>query len=259
MREQQYKFQDRRKEDENLIYGIRAVIEAIDAERQLNKILIQQGLQGEIFKELNNKLKGTEIVSQMVPIEKLNKLTRNNHQGVIAFASPVAYQKLEDIIQSTIDRGEKPMIFILDRITDVRNLGAIARSAECHGVHALVIPARGNAGITADAIKTSAGALNKIPVCRENHLKDAILLLQQSGVKVVSCTEKTDQLLYDADLSESIAIIMGSEEDGVSKEYIKVSDDKVKIPMQGTIESLNVSVSAGIVMYEVNRQRALKK
>lgn len=258
MRDFQNKTYIRKKEDENLIYGIRAVIEAIDAGRELNKILIQQGLQGDIFKELKDKLKGTDLVSQMVPVQKLNKLTQNNHQGVVAFASPVDYQKLEDVISGVFESGETPLIFVLDRITDVRNLGAIARSAECHGVHAIVIPARGNAGITADAIKTSAGALNKIPVCRENHLKDAILLLKQSGIKVIACTEKTDQLIYDADFTQPLAIIMGSEEDGVSKEYLKVSDEKVMIPMGGTIASLNVAVSAGIVMYEANRQRAKK-
>ncbi|CAG5087137.1 23S rRNA (guanosine(2251)-2'-O)-methyltransferase RlmB [Parvicella tangerina] len=244
-----------RKEDPNLIYGIRAVIEAIDAGRQLNKVFVQTGLEGEIFKELRDKMKSSDVVYQQVPIQKLNRLTQNNHQGVVAYASPIEYQSLDAIITATFEKGEAPFIFILDRVTDVRNMGSIARSAECHGVHAIVIPSRGNAGVTADAIKTSAGALNKIPVCREHHLKDAILLCQQSGIKVVACTEKTDQLLYDAGLGEPIAVIMGSEEDGVSKEYLKVSDDKVKIPMEGTIASLNVAVSAGIVMYEINRQR----
>lgn len=244
-----------KKEDENLIYGIRAVIEAIDAGRMLNRVFVQNGLEGEIFKELRTKMKEQDIIFQMVPVQKLNRLTQNNHQGVVAYASPIEYQSLDAIITAVFERGETPLIFILDRVTDVRNMGSIARSAECHGVHAIVIPSRGNAGVTADAIKTSAGALNKIPVCREHHLKDAIFLCQQSGVKVVSCTEKTDNLLYDVDMKVPLAIIMGSEEDGVSKEYLKVSDDKVKIPMEGTIASLNVAVSAGIVMYEVNRQR----
>lgn len=250
-----YKKNYTKKEDENLIYGIRAVIEAIDAGRVLNRVFVQNGLEGEIFKELRTKMKEHDIVFQVVPIQKLNRLTQNNHQGVVAYASPIEYQSLDNIITQVFERGEIPLIFILDRVTDVRNMGSIARSAECHGVHAIVIPSRGNAGVTADAIKTSAGALNKIPVCRENHLKDAILLCNQSGVKVVSCTEKTENELQDVDFKEPVAIIMGSEEDGVSKEYLKVSDDKVKIPMQGTIASLNVAVSAGIVMYEVNRQR----
>lgn len=253
MREQKRNYT--KKEDENLIYGIRAVIEAIDAGRVLNRVFVQNGLEGDIFKELRTKMKENDIIFQMVPIQKLNRLTQNNHQGVVAYASPIEYQSLDAIITGVFERGETPLIFILDRVTDVRNMGSIARSAECHGVHAIVIPSRGNAGITADAIKTSAGALNKIPVCREHHLKDAIFLCQQSGVKVVSCTEKTDNLLYAVDLKVPLAIIMGSEEDGVSKEYLKVSDDKVKIPMEGTIASLNVAVSAGIVMYEVNRQR----
>lgn len=255
IRMREFNRQRERKEDENLIYGIRAVLEAIDSGRTINKVFIQNGLQGDIFKELKSKMKEEEIVTQIVPVQKLNRLTQNNHQGVVAYASPISYQKLDEIIQTAFDKGEVPTIFILDRITDVRNLGSIARSAECHGVHALVIPSRGNAGITADAIKTSAGALNKIPVCREHHLKDAILLCQQSGIKVVSCTEKTENNSFDVDLSGPVAIIMGSEEDGVSKEYMKVSDDRMKIPMTGTIESLNVAVSAGIVMYEINRQR----
>lgn len=244
-----------KKEDENLIYGIRAVIEAIDAGRVLNRVFVQSGLDGDIFKELRTKMKEHDIVFQMVPVQKLNRLTQNNHQGVVSYASPIEYHSLDAIITQVFERGETPLIFILDRVTDVRNMGSIARSAECHGVHAIVIPSRGNAGITADAIKTSAGALNKIPVCREHHLKDAVLLCQQSGIKVVSCTEKTDNLLHDVDLKVPLAIIMGSEEDGVSKEYLKVSDDKIKIPMTGSIASLNVAVSAGIVMYEVNRQR----
>jgi 23S rRNA (guanosine2251-2'-O)-methyltransferase len=244
-----------RKEDENLIYGIRAVIEAIDAGRTMNRVFVQNGLEGEIFKELRTKMKEHDVVYQMVPIQKLNRLTQNNHQGVVAYASPIEYQSLDEIITRVFEKGETPLIFILDRVTDVRNMGSIARSAECHGVHAIVIPSRGNAGVTADAIKTSAGALNKIPVCREHHLKDAILLCKQSGVKVVACTEKTDNHLYDVNMDEPLAIIMGSEEDGVSKEYLKVADDKVKIPMEGTIASLNVAVSAGIVMYEINRQR----
>ncbi len=247
-----------KKEDENLIYGIRAVIEAMDAGRVLNRVFLQTGIEGELFKELRTKMKEHDIVFQMVPVQKLNRLTQNNHQGVVAYASPIEYQNLDEIITRVFENGEVPFILILDRVTDVRNMGSIARSAECHGVHALVIPSRGNAGVTADAIKTSAGALNKIPVCRAHHLKDVILLCQQSGIKVVACTEKTENLLHDVDMKEPVAIIMGSEEDGVSKEYLKVSDDKAKIPMQGTIASLNVAVSAGIVMYEVNRQRNSK-
>jgi 23S rRNA (guanosine2251-2'-O)-methyltransferase len=243
------------KDDESIIYGIRAVIEAISAGRTLNKIMVQQGIQGDLFKELKDLLKEKEEVYQIVPIQKLNKLTQNNHQGVVAFASPITYQKLEHIIPQIFENGETPLIFILDRITDVRNVGAIARSAECNGVHAIVVPARGNAQINSDAVKTSAGALNKIPVCKELNLKDSILLLKQSGIKVVACTEKTDNLLPSTNLTGPMAIIMGSEEDGVSKEYIKMCDDKIKIPMFGTIESLNVAASATVVMYEINRQR----
>jgi 23S rRNA (guanosine2251-2'-O)-methyltransferase len=246
----------KKKDDPSLLYGIRAVIEAIQAGRSISKIMVQQGIQGDLFKELKDLLKENDEVYQIVPIQKLNKLTQNNHQGVVAYASPIDYQKLDDLIPEIFEKGETPLIFILDRITDVRNVGAIARSAECNNVHAIVVPARGNAQINADAVKTSAGALNKIAVCKELNLKDSILLLKQSGIKVVACTEKTENLLPTTDLTGPIAIIMGSEEDGVSKEYMKMCDDFVKIPMFGTIESLNVSASASIVMYEINRQRS---
>lgn len=243
--------------EKDFIYGIRAVIEAVDAGKTVNKLLIQAGLHGELLGELNQRLKGSDIVVQKVPLQKLNKITRKNHQGVIAFLSPVEYHSIEDILPAVYEDGKEPFILILDRITDVRNLGSIARSAECNGVDAIILPSRGSALIGADAIKTSAGALHKVPVCKEHNLKDTIQYLKDYGVSVVGCTEKTDTLLPKESLVGPVAVIMGSEENGVSPEYLKMCDKKVKIPMFGTIESLNVAVSASIVMYEVNRQREI--
>ena len=244
------------KKDEYFIFGIRAIIEAIEAGKTINKLLMQAGVQGDLHNELKEVIKGHDILVQRVPIQKLNSLTRKNHQGAIAFTSPIEYYSVENVLPQIYDKGEDPFIFILDRVTDVRNLGAIARSAECNGVHAIVIPAKGSALVSADAVKTSAGALNKIPVCKEHNLKDVIQYLKDYGVRVVGCTEKTEDLLPNTSLTGPVAVVMGSEENGVSSEYLKMCDGRVKIPMFGTIESLNVSVSASVVMYEINRQRA---
>jgi 23S rRNA (guanosine2251-2'-O)-methyltransferase len=192
---------------------------------------------------------------QAVPTEKLNRVTRKNHQGVISYISPISYHSIEDVLPSLYEAGKTPLLLILDRVTDVRNFGAIARTAECAGVDAIIIPSRGGALISADAVKTSTGALHKIPVCREDNLKTTIEFLTNSGVQIVGCTEKTDDLLYSVDLTLPTAIIMGSEENGISPEYLKRCDARAKIPMAGTIGSLNVSVSAGILLYEVIRQR----
>ena len=239
----------------DFIYGIRAIIEAVDAGKTINKLMVQVGAQGDLINELYKAIRGRDIVVQKVPIQKLNRLTKKNHQGAIAFLSPIEYYSIEDVLPSIYDAGKEPLLFILDRVTDVRNLGSIARSAECNGVDALILPSRGSALIGADAIKTSAGALHKLPVCKENNLKDVIQYLKDYGVTVIGCTEKTDMMLPKENLTGPVAIIMGSEENGVSPEYLKMCDKKVKIPMFGTIESLNVAVSASVVMYEVNRQR----
>ena len=208
--------------------------------------------------ELKTLLKKNNIVYQAVPVEKLNRLTRNNHQGVVCYVSEINYFRIEEIIPQIFEEGRTPLILILDRITDVRNFGAIARAAECAGVDAIVIPSKGAAQINADAVKTSTGALHRIKVCRENNLKDVIEFLKQSGIMIVGCTEKTDDLIYKADFLSPVAIIMGSEEDGISGEYLKRCDQKVKIPMSGKIASLNVSVATGIILYEVMRQREFK-
>lgn len=253
-----YNKRNRYEDDEDIIFGVRAVIEAIRAERPINKILIQKGMQKELFKELKEELANKKYNLQFVPIYKLNKMTRKNHQGVIAQVSPIQYQEIEPILNQLYDQGEVPLFLILDRLTDVRNFGAIARTAECTGVHAIIIPHKDSVSVTADAIKTSAGALNKIPVCKVPDLNSVIHYLKESGVQIAASTEKSKQPLFDADFTVPLAVVMGSEEDGVSTKILAVSDIKAKIPMVGTIQSLNVSVSAGIMMYEVARQRMLE-
>ena len=244
-------------ESNQMVFGIRAVIEAIQGGKELESLYIQRGLSGAVFGELRSILKEYEISFQSVPVEKLNRLTLKNHQGVVAFISPIIYQKIEDIIPVIYEKGEIPLILILDGITDVRNLGAIARTAECSGVHAIVIPSKGSAQINPDAIKTSAGALFKIPVCRHENLLKTAKFLQESGLQLIACTEKTNNYLYQPDYTGPSAIIMGSEEDGISLELIRIADHLAKIPILGEIESLNVSVSAGIILYEAVRQRVL--
>jgi 23S rRNA (guanosine2251-2'-O)-methyltransferase len=244
----------RKEEIPDLIFGVRAVIEAVKAKKELNKIMIQKGMDKELFYELKDALADQKYTLQFVPKEKLNRLTSKNHQGVIAFAAPVAYHKLEDIVAQIQANGDEPNILVLDRITDVRNFGAIARTAECSGVHAIVVPARESALVTSDAVKTSAGALHKIPVCKVNELNEAVLFLKNSGLRVVACTEKTDLFVFDATLTGPTAIIMGSEEDGISPELLKLSHQKVKIPLLGTIGSFNVGVASGIILYEKMRQ-----
>ena len=241
--------------EDNHIFGIHAVIEAIKAGKEIDKILIQRGLAGQLFNELRKVLQGTEIPYQMVPPEKINRITKKNHQGVIAFVCEIEYYKAEDILHKVFTEGRTPLVLLLDKITDVRNFGAIARSAECSGVDMIIVPQRGSAQLNADAIKTSAGALYRIPVCREYNLKDTIIFLKESGLQVIACHEKTDKLIYDIDFKIPTALIMGSEDTGISAEYVKLCNNAVKIPMKGTISSLNVSVATGIVLYEVIRQR----
>lgn len=243
------------KKQDNLIYGIRPVIEAIKANRQIDKVFIQKGLKGEHFATLYALLKQIEIPFQHVPVEKLNRLTRKNHQGVIAYISAIAYQPLEEIIQQTFEKGEPPLLLILDRITDVRNFGAIARTAECAGVNGILIPAQGSAQINADAMKTSAGALNNIPVSRTANLKQSIDTLKDSGLKIVAATQDANTPMYEVAMDTPVAIIMGSEENGVSPAYLRKCDQQIKIPIIGKTASLNVSVATAIIVYEALRQR----
>jgi 23S rRNA (guanosine2251-2'-O)-methyltransferase len=241
--------------EDNHIFGIHAVIEAIKAGKEIDKILIQRGLAGQLFNELRKVLQGTEIPYQMVPPEKINRITKKNHQGVIAFVCEIEYFKAEDILHKVFSEGKTPLVLLLDKITDVRNFGAIARTAECSGVDMIIVPQRGSAQLNADAIKTSAGALHRIPVCREYNLKDTITFLKESGLQIIACHEKTEKLIYDVDFKIPTAIIMGSEDLGISGEYLRLCTDAVKIPMKGKIASLNVSVATGVVLYEVIRQR----
>lgn len=243
-----------RKERTDLIFGVHAVIEALKAERSINKILIQKGIQKETFNELRDALKGQQFQLQFVPNQKLDSLTSGNHQGVIAFVTPIEYQEIESLVDQMLEAGKKPTILVLDRITDVRNFGAIARTAECEGVDAILIPSKGSALVTSDAMKASAGALNRIPVCKTDDLKNSLFYLQQSGLRLVACTEKSATPLYQVNLRGSIAIIMGSEENGITQDLINMSDIKAKIPMRGSISSLNVGVAAGMVLYEKLRQ-----
>lgn len=247
-----------KRESNQLVFGIRAVIEAIKSGKEIESLYVQRGLSGEIFQELREMIKSENVSYQQVPVEKLNRITLKNHQGVIAFISPIIYQKIEDIIPAIYEKGETPLILILDGITDVRNMGAIARTAECAGVHAIVVPLKGSAQINPDAIKTSAGALYKIPVCRHENIAKTASFLQESGLQLIACTEKTNDTLYQPNYTVPTAIIMGSEEDGISNELIRIADHLAKIPMYGEIESLNVSVSAGILIYEAIRQRMVK-
>lgn len=250
-------YKNKQRPEKDMIFGIRAVIEAIEAGKEIDKILIRRDMTSELARELFSALNGLEVQVQKVPIERLNKITLKNHQGVVAFISPVAFQHIEDIIPGIYEQGRIPFIVVLDGITDVRNFGAIARTCECAGVDAIVIPLKGGAALNGDAVKTSAGALLKIPVCREHNLTDALKYIASSGIKIVAATEKATQNYTEASMSEPLAIVMGSEDEGVAAENLRICDDMVRIPMLGTIDSLNVSVAAGILIYEAVRQRGV--
>lgn len=242
-----------------MIFGIRSVIEAINAGKDIDKVIIKKDLQGDLYKELMEALKGRIIPIQRVPIERLNRITRKNHQGVIAYISAVTYHKLEDIIPFLYEQGKEPFIVLLDGVTDVRNFGAIARSCECAGVDAIVIPARDSVSVNADAMKTSAGALNVLPVCKEPDLNKAIRFLRNSGVKVYASNEKGSVNYSQVHYEGPVAIVMGSEDKGVSNENLRISDEIISIPQFGTIGSLNVSAAASVLIYEVVRQRIDKE
>jgi 23S rRNA (guanosine2251-2'-O)-methyltransferase len=243
------------REKQEMIYGTRPVIEAIRSGEEIDKILIQKGLRGENFPELMAELKARSIPYQFVPFEKLKRVTRKNHQGVIAYVAPVHFAKVEDVLPGIFESGRTPFLVLMDRITDVRNFGAILRTAEGAGVDAVVIPARNSAQLNAGTVKSSAGAIFKVPICRSQNLKETIEFLKESGLQIISASEKADKDLYEIDFSVPVAIVLGSEGEGVSEAYIKLSGDLVKIPMKGEIASLNVSVAAGVIFYEVVRQR----
>ncbi|PHX83293.1 MAG: 23S rRNA (guanosine(2251)-2'-O)-methyltransferase RlmB [Flavobacteriales bacterium] len=243
-----------------MIYGIHAVTEAIRAGKEIDKLFLQEGLKSDLSAELRRITKENDVLYVMVPGAKLDRIAAGkNHQGCVAFISSITYFQIEELLPTIFEAGRTPLLLILDRITDVRNFGAIARSAECAGVDAIIIPSRGAAQVGADAIKTSAGALHAIPICRESNLKDTIDFLKASGLRIASCTEKGSTPHHKTELSGPLAIVMGSEEDGISSEYLKRSDVRVQIPMRGKISSLNVSVATGIILFEVLRQRELSE
>ena len=243
------------KKSKDYIFGIHSVQEAIKSGRELNKILFRKGIRNESVSTLFNLVRQHNIPFQYVPVEKLNRITQANHQGVIAFLSLVEYKNIEEIITRTFEEGRDPFILLLDQITDVRNFGAIARTAECAGIDAIVIPQKGSVSITPDAIKTSAGALNRLAICRSENLATTTQLLKNSGLLPVAVTEHASEFYHTTNLLGPIALIMGSEEKGISSALLKAADKLVSIPMKGKIESLNVSVAAGILCFEVVRQR----
>lgn len=242
-------------EQDNIIYGFRPITEAIRNEKTIDKILIQKGLQGPLFKDTFILIRENKIPFQYVPVEKLNRLTRGNHQGLVAFMSSIEYQNIYDIVPSIYDEGRVPFLLILDKITDVRNVGAIARSAECAGVDAIILPLKGGAQLNEDAVKSSAGALHKIPICRHSNIVEIIEYLQDSGIEVVGVTEKAGYYHFKKDMTQPLCLIMGNEYEGIAWDYLKKCNDRISIPMVGTIASLNVSVATGIVLFEVVKQR----
>lgn len=240
---------------ENQIFGIRAVIEAIQAGKEIDKLFIQKEAQGDLMRELMKIVKEKQIPFSYVPVEKLNRLTAKNHQGVVATVAPISFYELEELISQVFESGKTPLFLILDQLSDARNFGAIIRTAECTSVNGIIIPKHGAAPVNGDTVKTSAGAVFNVPICKVGHLKDAVFYLQSSGVKVIAATEKTDNNLYDVSMTEPTAIIMGSEDRGINPSVLKIVDEKAKLPMFGSIGSLNVSVACGAFLYEAVRQR----
>ena len=240
---------------ETIVFGIHAVKEAILSGKSIDKVFIQKSFTGEGLKELERLIRENNINYSYVPIQKLNRLSSKNHQGIVAFISPIEFHNFENLVINTIETGDIPLFLLLDQLTDARNFGAIIRTAECTGVNGIIIQNKGGAPVNGDTIKTSAGAVFKVPICKVNHIKDAIFYLQGSGVKVIAATEKTNDMLYDVNFSEPCAIVMGAEGKGVSESILKLADAKAKLPMYGEISSLNVSVACGAFLYEVVRQR----
>lgn len=242
-------------EKENLIFGIRAVIEAVQAGKEIDKVFVQKDLTGDLMKELLRILKRENVNFSYVPVEKLNRLTSGNHQGAIASVSPIRFLGIEELVEKSLADTKTPLFLILDQISDARNFGALIRTADCTGVSGIIIQKEGSAPVNGDTVKTSAGAVFNVPICKIEHIKDAIFYLQGSGIHTVAATEKTDQILFDLDLRKPLAIIMGSEDRGINPSVLKIVDDKAKLPMFGKIGSLNVSVACGAFLYEVVRQR----
>ena len=239
---------------DNIVFGIRPIVEAIEAERQIEKVYVRKGAEGQLLGELREMCRRRNINMQEVPVEKLNRLTRGNHQGVVAQIAAIEYVELADILEG-VPQDETPLIVVFDGVTDVRNFGAIARSAECAGAHGIIVPVKNAAPVNADAMKTSAGALARIPVCRVGSVRNTLKILQNEGMQVVAASEKSTTIIYDADMTRPTVIVMGSEETGISREVLKMCDVQLAIPTVGSIESLNVSAAAAVILFEVVRQR----
>lgn len=237
---------------------MRPVLEALRSDAQIEKLFIQNGLEGSLFQELRAVIRECNVPYQMVPVEKLNRLTSGNHQGVVATISPIRYHSFVDTIQSLIDKDVVPFVLLLDHITDVRNMGAIVRTAECAGVHAVVIPEHGTAQMNEDAIKTSSGALLRMTICRESNLKTVINLAKQYDMQICAATEKGATSYLGVDFQKPTLLIMGSEDTGISSDLLRLADVRAALPILGEIQSLNVSVAAGIFMYEALRQRGIE-
>ena len=240
---------------ETKLYGLRAILEAIEADKSIDKIFLQKGLRGELFAELEKKIRKKGLNFSYVPVEKLNRLTPNNHQGAVAQISPISFYDLDALVTAVKETKEHPLFLVLDQLSDVRNFGAIIRTAECTGVDGIIIQKKGSAPINGDTIKTSAGAVFNIPICKVDHIKDALYYFQASDIKIIAATEKTENSLYITDFTKGCAIVMGSEGKGISPSVLKIVDAKAKLPMFGNIASLNVSVACGVFLYEVVRQR----
>ncbi len=241
--------------ENDCIFGLRPVIEAVRAGRQIDRLLVKQGLKGALYHELMIEVREHQIPYQIVPVERIELVTRKNHQGVLAWLSVIEYQKIANLLPMIFEKGQDPLVIVLDGVSDVRNFGAIVRSAECFGAHAIVIPEKGSARITADAVKTSSGALNSFPVCREKSILRAVQYLKESGLKVICADESSGNAVAEVHLTGPSALILGSEDKGISRELSALADTAVRIPITGTIPSLNVSVAAGVFLYEINRQR----
>ena len=242
--------------ENNIIYGIRPVIEAIEAGKQIDRIFVKKGSDAPLLRELKSMARQYKVQLQEVPVEKLNRLAKNaNHQGAVAQAAAIEYADIAEVVTAVEQKGENPLIVVFDGVTDVRNFGGIARSAECAGAHALVMPVKNSAPVSADAIKSSAGALNIIPVCRVGSIRNTLRYLQERGLQIVAASEKSDKTLYQANLKKPTVIVMGSEETGISREILKMCDVRLAIPLLGSIESLNVAAAAAVMLFETVRQR----
>ncbi|HKK61777.1 MAG TPA: 23S rRNA (guanosine(2251)-2'-O)-methyltransferase RlmB [Bacteroidales bacterium] len=246
------------KDYSNIIFGTRSLLEALDAGKEIEKVMFRKGsVNSEVMEHLRRRVADEHIPFQYVPVEKLNSVTRKNHQGVVAFVSAISYSDIDFILPALFEKGKVPLLLYLDQVSDIRNFGAIARTAEFAGVNAIIIPYRGSALINADAVKTSAGALHRIPVCRVEEPKEAITYLKRSGLEIFAASEKATSNLYDVNLNVPATIIMGSEDKGVSDSLLSLADHEISIPRSGSISSLNVSVAAGILIYEATRQRRI--